>query len=149
MTKTISKNLADIIISFTCIGIGLWFLYEAYKLPPSSSPADMGPGAFPLLISVLLIICGVWMIGNSIIHRNNTEKVTFYKINNTFIFTIILVGYLLLTNIIGYYLTTIIMIPLLLVSSGIRNIKSILLILVIFLLIAFIGFDMLLGVPLP
>ena len=79
MTKTISKNLADIIISFTCIGFSHGSCTKYIKLPPSSSPADMGPGAFPLLISVLLIICGVLMIGNSIIHRNNTEKLRFIK----------------------------------------------------------------------
>jgi len=149
MEKAIPKNIADISISLGCIGIGVWFLYESYKLPPNSSPSDIGPGIFPLLVSILLILCGILLIVSSIKKPKENGNITFYRIKNTLMFVIILIGYLFLMNIIGYYITTLVMVPLLLFATGIKNVKLILFILIIFLLIAFIGFDILLGVPLP
>jgi hypothetical protein len=95
------------------------------------------------------MICGILVIVGSVKNRGSTEKVPFYRTKNTLLFGSLLFGYLLLMDIIGYYITTIIMIPLLLLVAGVKNIKVILLILFVFLLVAYVGFDLLLGVPLP
>lgn len=128
-----------------------WFLTKAIRFPPPLNTIDVGPGAFPKLISVAILIMSALLIAQGIIGlKKGTSTTIIIKRRNKMIGSVVtLVLYVVSMPMIGYYLSTAICLPVLLVTAEERKWKSVLLLTVGFLLFSKVGFEMLLDVPLP
>lgn len=146
MEKKISGNLVDGIFSLFCIALGIWFFYESIQLSKLSSSSGIGAGSFPKYISIALIICGLFLF-----FIRNRKKYTI-EFNKTYLLirhaTFVFI-YLCSIDIIGFYFSSLIFIPFLLLSTKEKRPKIIIGITALYLLISYLCFDLLLGVPLP
>lgn len=146
--KTLTANLVGVIFFML---VGIWFLVNALFLPGDAGTADVGPSVFPILSAVGLIVASIIYLIKVIREKNKSgqEKITINNRNKVLSAIGILIAYVLIIDVIGYYIASVIMIPLLLVISGIRNVVRIGILSMGFLLFIFVGFDTLLGIPLP
>ncbi len=133
------------------LAIALIALSEAVQLPPSMNPMDIGPAAFPYLIIGGIIVCSLVLIVKA--YRKHSqgdeEKVTIVRANMVVVSIVILIVYAILIPILGYYLSTALAMIGLLLSSGQKRLIKLVFVTGGFLLFAWIGFENILGVPLP
>ncbi|QHJ70132.1 tripartite tricarboxylate transporter TctB family protein [Planococcus halotolerans] len=146
--KEFTANIVGLIFF---ILVGVWFLVNALFLPGDPGTADVGPAVFPILSAVGLIVASLVYLFKVFSNRKKAEqeKITIDNRNKVLSAIGILIAYVLLIDLVGYYISSIIMIPLLLVISGVRNILRVGILSVGFLIFIFVGFDTLLGIPLP
>jgi len=143
-------SLAEIISGGLFFSLASWFLTMAIRFPPPLNPVDVGPGAFPKLISIVILILSAFLIVQGFMGLKKGKHILFINRRNKLIGSILLlVFYIIIIPIIGYYLSTAICLPVMLVLAEERKWKSVLLITVGFLLFSKLGFGILLNVPLP
>ncbi|MCL7749227.1 tripartite tricarboxylate transporter TctB family protein [Halalkalibacter alkaliphilus] len=146
-----NMNVANIIASVIFIGIGAWFLIGTLALPTASNAADVGPRAFPLIMSISIITFSIVLLIQSIlsIKKGEQKSVKFTKLMNVTVFAGLLILYAYLVPRIGYFVSTLIFFPFIILATGERSWKKVVFITIGFLAFAKLAFDMLLGVPLP
>lgn len=143
-------SLAEIISGGLFFSLASWFLTMAIRFPPPLNPVDVGPSAFPKLISISILILSAFLIVQGFMGLKKGKHILFINRRNKLIGSILLlVLYIIIIPIIGYYLSTAICLPVMLVLAEERKWKSVLLITVGFLLFSKLGFGILLNVPLP
>jgi len=106
--------------------------------------------AYPqVLLVILFILCLFWLL-IEILYKRSSEhhesNIVFARVICTVILTLI---YILMLNIVGFYLMTAIFISTLMYFLGIKEIKIIFGISVFFTILLYIGFSIFLGVPTP
>ncbi|WP_255472972.1 tripartite tricarboxylate transporter TctB family protein [Planomicrobium sp. CPCC 101079] len=131
--------------------IGVWFLINSLLLPESEGTADVGPSVFPIISAVGLIIASSFYLINDLRNRRNAdkEKIVIPNRNKVISAIGILIAYLLVMDLVGYYIASIIAIPLLLYISGVKNVMKVGILSAGFLVFIYVGFDTLLGIPMP
>ena len=146
--KTLTANIIGMIFF---ILIGVWFLINSLLLPGSEGTADVGPSAFPIISAVGLIVASLFYLINELRNRKNAdqEKIGMPNRNKVLSAIGILIAYILVMELVGYYIASIIAIPLLLFVSGVKNVIKVGILSVGFLVFIYIGFDTLLGIPMP
>jgi len=101
------------------------------------------------LLAILFILCVIWLMID-IFYRKSSEQhksnIIFSRVICTAVSTLI---YILMLNIVGFYLLTAIFIPLLMYFLGIRDIKLLIGVSIFFVILLYIGFSTFLGVPTP
>ena len=113
-----------------------------------SSKLKGDAGTLPKLIFIGLIISSIALFVFSFISKENEplEKMNWKK------WTVAVVGaiaYAALINVLGFYIATALYLVLTMFYFGVRNIKTLILVPVIFNLIIFVGFGMILGIRMP
>lgn len=146
-----STHLANLVAAFIFIIFGIWFLINGIALPGAMNNADIGPAVFPVLLSVLIIIFSIVLIVQTFKNLKNGSngRITINRIFNVVCFAGLMVLYAALLPRIGYYISTAIFFPLLILASGEKSWKKVVFITVGFIAFASVAFDILLGVPLP
>jgi len=125
------------------------FLFQTLQLPPPANARDVGPAAFPLITSILIIIFSILLMIIGFKKLNSQEKVVVKRGYNIMAAIIVSSVYIWLMPKVGYYWSTAIYFPLMLLSAGERKWKRIVLVTLFFILFAKVGFETLLKVPLP
>lgn len=146
-----NMNVANLIASIVFICFGMWFLTGGLALPKAVNTADVGPHAFPLIMSISIIVFSAILLVQTIlsIKKGASEKVKFNKIINVVSFAGLLILYAFLVPIFGYYISTMLFLPFLILATGERSWKKVVFITIGFVAFAKVAFDILLGVPLP
>ncbi|GAB6109776.1 tripartite tricarboxylate transporter TctB family protein [Fusibacter bizertensis] len=103
----------NVISSVIFIIIGAIFIKPSLDLGLSSATSDGVPGAgfFPFIMSFGIILLGLYLLVTSLIKLKRGDmsvKEIMNKINfkNTVVMFLIIVGYVILWNIVGYYIAT-------------------------------------------
>ncbi|BDH60173.1 hypothetical protein MTP04_03030 [Lysinibacillus sp. PLM2] len=141
-------KLGNIIFSVVFFLLGLYFLIGAFQIQNLITGNDVGPRAFPILVSIGLIIFSGINLATSLFEKD-IEKLEFNNATKVFLTMLSLVAFLLLISLINFYIASIIMIPILLWINDVRKIIILSISTVVTILFIFVVFDYLLGVPLP
>lgn len=144
-----TRSLGELLIGFGLAGWGITFYLLALKFTQPLNPFDAGPGMFPRLISGVLIILGLLLCGQSLRKFKSSNKIVFKRQWNILATVILLILYALALPRAGYYFSTAVFFPAMLLLAGERKWISIVATAGIFLLFAFGAFDLLLNVPMP
>jgi putative tricarboxylic transport membrane protein len=142
---------ANIIGCIFFILIGLWFLINSLFLAGTQNAMDVGPSAFPMLSAVGIILVSAVCIVRFVRGRNKeeAEKITIRNQNKVLLSMALLVAYVLVMQMAGYYIASILFIPVFLYAVGVKRLVQLVPISAGFVLFAYVVFDYLLGVPMP
>ncbi|WP_252312764.1 tripartite tricarboxylate transporter TctB family protein [Sinobaca sp. H24] len=142
---------ADIVISSIMILLSLWFLINSMGLPLSLGGGDVGAAAFPLFASSLCLIFSISLlvIGINQYKKKNEDIIRFDNPMRILSAVGAFGMYAFLMPLIGYYISTIIFMPILLIIAQEKKWLKITLVTLGFLLFSWAAFDIALGVPLP
>jgi hypothetical protein len=146
--KSLTANIAGCIFFLL---IGIWFLVNSLFLTGTQNPMDLGPAAFPIVSSVGIIICSVFYMVREVRKKREEdgEKITVSNKNQVFLSMLVLVGYIAFMEFVGFYISSVIFLPLFLYIVGVRKISQSALVSGGFILFAYVAFDLLLEVPMP
>jgi hypothetical protein len=61
-TVSIARRKAEIIGGVLLAGVGGFFLFSAWRLPPPDEPGIPGPGSLPIALALVILICGFWVV---------------------------------------------------------------------------------------
>lgn len=147
MKMSVAEFLAGIFFML----IAVIFFSFATKFPPAMNKADLGPATFPIMITVIIAILAAALIYRGLKGKNNPDQpiIKIMRKNSVFVVMLLLMAYVIIMPIIGYYITTALFFPALLWFAGEKSPKNIILISIGFVVFAKTVFNMLLGVPLP
>ncbi|MEL7602655.1 MAG: tripartite tricarboxylate transporter TctB family protein [Bacillota bacterium] len=131
------------------LGVAGYISASKWKVMLGSDPA--GPAAIPKILCVGFILIGLILLVSSLLMKN-PEKTSLFSKGDLYILlllTAISFAYLIVLPFIGYLLATPMLIAGILLSLGIRNVKTIVLVSVIGTLVLFFLFYSALKVNLP
>lgn len=69
-----SNALKNIAVSIVSIVVGGFYLYETYRLPGLVNVDPLGPKAFPALIGLLILICGIGVAVETVISGHDRDE---------------------------------------------------------------------------
>lgn len=69
-----SNTLRNLAVSIATLGMGGLYLYETYRLPGLVNVDPLGPKAFPALIGLLILACGIGIAIETIVSRQNEDE---------------------------------------------------------------------------
>ncbi|KMJ56394.1 hypothetical protein AB685_22215 [Bacillus sp. LL01] len=146
-----NRNMANLIASIVFIIIGTWFLYNTVQLPQTTNAADVGPRAFPLIMSISIIVFSIVLLVQTILSRKQDmdKKIYIHRAWSVVTFAALLIIFVLAIPRLGYYLSALIFFPLFIFATGEKSLIKVSLLTAGFLGFTKVAFDMLLGVPLP
>jgi len=141
-------KLGNILFSVTFLLIGLYFLINTFQIQNLVSGNDVGPRAFPLLVSIGLIIFAGINLMTSIFNKQ-IEKMEFQNFTKVVLTMAGLILFLILISVLNFYIASIIMLPILLWINDVRKPVRLGFSTVITILFIFVVFDYLLRIPIP
>jgi putative tricarboxylic transport membrane protein len=142
----------DLSIGLLSIVFAVWFLVGSLQLPGPLNKVNIGPGAFPLIISILIIIVATMIIVTTLLKKEKDHKnqyVTIVRFKNIAASIGIIILYTFSIPYLGFYLATAIYFPVMLYLASESNWKTIIFVTVVFELFSFVIFEKILGVLLP
>lgn len=141
--------LAEIIVGFFLVAWGLAFFLLALEFPPSLNPHDLGPDVLPKITSVILVLLGIALVIQGVLGRKKAGKFSIRHPVNILAITALLLAYAWAMPGLGYYLSTGLFLPAMLLFAMERRWPRIVGTTIGFILFAWGAFDLLLKVPLP
>ena len=142
--------------SIITIAVGIAYTIMTFQLPDASIGRAAEPKIFPAILGIAFIILGVLLLIDDTIKNSKKEKketVQFSIGNNGKKIVVTVVNailYVYLFNIIGYVFATIIFLEIeLLIFGGLKAWKVSTIVAVLFSVIAFLIFNVFLGIYLP
>jgi hypothetical protein len=141
--------LAEILVGVFLVGWGLAFFLLAMEFPPSLNPHDLGPDLLPKIISLMQVFLGIgWILQTFLRPQNSGGFPMKHPVNILAIMGLIL-AYAWAMPKIGYYISTGLFLPAMLLLAMERRSLRIAGTTLGFILFAWGAFDLLLKVPLP
>jgi putative tricarboxylic transport membrane protein len=146
--KSITANVVGCIFFLI---VGIWFLVNSLFLTGTQNSMDVGPAAFPTLSSIGIILASLFYMIREVRKKNgqSSEKITISNRFKVYISMILLVVYILIIQLAGYYIASVVFIPLFLYIVGVKNILKLIPVSAGFILFVYVVFDLLLEVPMP
>lgn len=146
-----SMAIAEILTGVVFLIIAAGFFIQAMYLPPAMNPADAGPAAFPILITITMAILSVFLLVKGIRDKNKESQIfiTIKRGKSVLWVVVSLVAYVIVMPLAGYFISTVVMFPVLLYFAGEKNWKRLALLSISFVVFAKVVFQMILRVPLP
>lgn len=134
----------DVIAGFVVIGVCIFFLWYSERMPPESA-------AFPKAVLWLATVLGVVLLIQATVKVLRTGGETrFFKHRRRFFIAIVITGvYVLVLDVVGFYTSTVVLIPLVGALFGYRNPKGLILTTVIFVVAMVTIFDLLMNRHFP
>nr|WP_272899182.1 tripartite tricarboxylate transporter TctB family protein [Caldalkalibacillus salinus] len=137
-------SVQAIIIAFS--GLMLYFVKE---LPEPTGAVELGPAFFPKLILYFIILLCILQILTITLSNHKQMSAGDSNMGSVMLLIANMIGYVFGLEIIGYQLSTLIFISLLLALLGVRNYKILISVPLVSVLIIFVVFDWMLNVPMP
>ena len=144
-------SVAELIVGSFFLLVSIIFFALSMKLPAPMNPSDLGPATFPYIIVIVIAFLSCLLIYRGLKNKNDAEQpiIKIKRKNNVFFVILLVLVYIILLPIIGYYISTALAFPAILWFAGERKPLKIVSITAGFIVFALLVFDMLLGVPLP
>ncbi|WP_099157035.1 tripartite tricarboxylate transporter TctB family protein [Virgibacillus ndiopensis] len=139
-------KVANIIFSVLLLTLMSWILYLTLQIPKSPNPNIIGPSYVPLVYVWVGIVLAVFILLNSI--REKTKE-QFKLDKKFFLYVGIAIVYMILITIIGYYISTILLLIILFLLLGIRKLPQLMIIPIAYSLFVFIVFEKIIALPIP
>lgn len=139
--------LYDVVICGVLAALGLWFVFYALRMPTSDAAFD--PGTFPMIAGGLLVVLAGLQIALALAGKGARGVVGFQRPLWLAIGMVLVMVFPFAVGAFGYYLVTVIWVPVFGWVAGVRRPLSLLATTAIVLLLAKGVFEMLLGTPLP
>ncbi|CAN1560955.1 Protein of unknown function DUF1468 [Rhabdaerophilaceae bacterium] len=73
MSATLSRKAAEFFAGFSIAAVGGWFARAATLLPPSDEPGVPGAGTMPLILGILVMLCGFAIVLAGVIRTSKAE----------------------------------------------------------------------------
>ncbi len=61
-TISVARWKAEIVGGALLAGVGGFFLFTGWKLPPPDEPGVPGPGSVPIALGLVIMLCGLWVM---------------------------------------------------------------------------------------
>lgn len=106
---TLKKNLTSGLIAFI-LGVVLYAAIPyCIKVKLQFSSSAFGPDEMPRIVAIIIIMCGLVLIGQSLIlKKDETVTIEFGKELRVLIFVVLLIAYSILMPIAGFLVTTLV-----------------------------------------
>ncbi len=140
----------NIVVSIIMLILGGFVLYTTSSFPQVNGNV-VGPEFFPRIIAIgLLILGGILLIQNTII-KSEDKELKFFKKDNmkSYLVMLITLVYLIAMSFVGFVISSIIYLIILMIMYGIENKIKAVINSVVIVGIVYVVFNNLLSVPLP
>ena len=137
----------EAVIFLMTASVGLWFVVGSFGMPGSKSA--LGPGSFPFLAGSLLILVSLAQVYVSIRSPASDTAVVFVRPLAVVLAAVMILLFPPAIDRLGYFPVAAIWTPVFAILSGLRSPLSVVLVKASVLLLAWLGFGVLLGTPLP
>lgn len=138
----------NIIFSIMFLLIGLYFLIFSFDIQNLVTGNDIGPRAFPIIVSIGFVVFSFLCLLSSILQKN-FEKIEIGNTAKVFITMGLLTLFVLVINYSNFYIASLIFVPLLMWINGVKSLVNLIVSTILTIGFVFVVFDTLLGVPLP
>lgn len=137
----------NIIIASVFMVFAIFVIYMSLQLPPSKDGVP-GPGTWPILISLIMIGAAITIIINAIRNKDN-EQLVLNTVNHyrVYITMGILIGYLLVMYFIGFFVSSVLMLYILITWYSSYNLLVRLISSLSVVTIVYLVFTQILNVP--
>jgi putative tricarboxylic transport membrane protein len=138
-------KIANYIFGTSVLILCLFLFANTFYFPPSLQPTLPGPSFWPRVCLFMSgCLCLILLAKN--IRLPNTKIQFNFKIIAKIVFVTLI--YLLFLPVIGYYIATLLFIPILMFACGIRNLITLVIIPLIIIALLYLSFEILLDLPL-
>ncbi|HLU04825.1 MAG TPA: tripartite tricarboxylate transporter TctB family protein [Advenella sp.] len=134
------------VFAVVCFVAFSWIAWLSREFPPALNPVDVGPGKVPMLVAGLGIICSVVLFFQAARIASNIEIQRPAAVASGML---VMMGYVLLIPIAGFYAVSLFAVPLLMLVGGERRPVRLILCSAGFVLFIYLCFQLLLGVEFP
>lgn len=147
----------SLIISIFFLIVGCFFSINSVPLiKPNSSNINLEPGVFPMFLGILLIIISLFMIVSSVlqiingkrkgikISDNNEAEVSSYAIKDIIVVTISIIVFIVIWQLINFFVGLVILIFVLFKLFGIFKLKSYIIFAISLSLVIYVVFSLVL-----
>lgn len=139
----------DAFVAALLVGLGLVTIYLSKDFPKEVSSAP-GPGFYPTILGILLIILAILLVLNSFL-KQSSQKTNFWskearRVYFTFGLTVI---YSILMYYVGFYLATVLFLVTTMLFMGVKKKWLVVVMTFLITLFIFIVFDYFLHTPFP
>lgn len=134
------------VVTAICMIVFIWAAWTANTFPPAFSEVDVGPGRVPLIASIFGILCGVILFYRAGGAGQYIEISRPLRVGSGML---VIMAYVLLMSHAGFYVSSLVAFPLLMVAGGASRWLTIALSTSGYLLFVYLCFDQLLGVQFP
>ena len=133
-------------VAIVCFLAFCWVAWLSRDFPPALNPVDVGPGKVPLLAACMGMICSVVLFFQA---GRIASSIEFQRPAAVASGMLVIVGYVLLIPIVGFYAVSLLAIPLLMLVGGERRPVRLILCSAGFVFFIYLCFQLLLGVEFP
>lgn len=147
----------SLIISIFFLIVGCFFSINSVPLiKPNSSNINLEPGVFPMFLGILLIIISLFMIVSSVLQiingkrkgiksdNNNEAEVSSYVIKDIIVVTISIIVFIVIWQLINFFVGLVILIFVLFKLFGIFKLKSYIIFAISLSLVIYVVFSLVL-----
>lgn len=134
------------LLAAVCFVAFSWVAWLSLEFPPALNPVDVGPGKVPLIAASLGIICSIVLFFQAARIASNIEIQRPAAVVSGML---VIVGYVLLIPITGFYAVSLFAVPLLMLVGGERRPVRLILCSAGFVFFIYLCFQLLLGVEFP
>ena len=147
----------SLIISIFFLIVGCFFSINSVPLiKPNSSNINLEPGVFPMFLGILLIIISLFMIVSSVLQiingkrkgiksdNNNEAEVSSYVIKDIIVVTISIIVFIVIWQLINFFVGLVILIFILFKLFGIFKLKSYIIFAISLSLVIYVVFSLVL-----
>lgn len=133
-------------LAMVCFLAFSWIAWLSRDFPPALNPVDVGPGKVPLLAACMGMICSVVLFFQA---GRIASTIEFQRPAAVASGMLVMMGYVLLIPIAGFYAASLLVVPLLMLVGGERRPVRLILCSAGFVLFIYLCFQLLLGVEFP
>jgi len=102
-----------------------------------------------VLLAILFILCVFFLLIDVFYPKSNEHYESNIIFSRVIFVAVLTLIYILMLNIVGFYLATVVFSPILMYFLGIKDIRLLIRINIFFIIVLYIGFSIFLGVPTP
>jgi len=134
------------VVTAICMMVFVWAAWTAHTFPPAFSDVDVGPGRVPLIASIFGMVCGVILFCRA---PGAGQYIEISRPLRVGAGMLVIIAYVLLIPYAGFYISSLVAFPLLMLAGGASRWLTIALSTSGYLLFVYLCFDQLLGVQFP
>jgi len=139
-------RIGNLVFSLIMLSFMTVILFASLQIPHSFSEGDPGPAYVPLIFSAIGIMLSIGIFINSI---RDVSKKKFYLNYFFYIHVLIILAYVFLIPITGYYLTTVFFLIIMFVILRVKNLYIIIFLPVAYVLFVYYVFENIMKIPMP
>ena len=134
------------LVAVACMAIFAWAIWMASSFPPAFSPVDVGPGRVPLMAAIFGIVCSVILFFGA---TGTSDRIEVPRPLRVASGVVIIMAYVLLMPVVGFYVSSLIAFPLLMLAGGEQRVPVLIASTSVYLLFIYLCFERLLEVQFP